>query len=161
MKRIAPALILAGALAAFAHAEPTGNANDWLLGAESDTARFQRLQTYLRGFDQPMWEVGERFQRAHDALADKNYDLARYHWEKIKVTIENGYMKRPARRTNADALFLSTAYIQTLKAIETKDAAKAWEGFAAGRAACIACHEAEKVGFINDQSLFRRTGTPH
>ncbi|MCX7900317.1 MAG: hypothetical protein N2444_09595, partial [Methylocystis sp.] len=42
--------------------------NDWLLRAESDEARFRLLQKQMRGFDQPMWEVGERFERLHDAL---------------------------------------------------------------------------------------------
>lgn len=47
--------------------KPTG----WLSEAESDEKRFQLLQKYLRGFDQPMWEVGERYQSMHTALTRK------------------------------------------------------------------------------------------
>src|SRR6187455_2295229 len=58
--------------------------NDWLVGAP-DAARFALLQRQLRGFDQPMWEVGERFERVHAALKRGNYPLATYHWEKIRT----------------------------------------------------------------------------
>ena len=61
--------------------------NDWLLSAESDEERFRRLQRQLRGFDQPMWEVGERFESLHDALLRNNFGLALYHWDKIATTI--------------------------------------------------------------------------
>ncbi len=139
---------------------PPKNVNDWLLNADSDKDRFRKLQTYLRGFDQPMWEVGERYQRVYDALGDGNYDLAEYHWEKIKVTIQTGYMKRPKRQPNSDAMFVNNVYGPILAAIKSKDAKKAWEGFELGRAACMSCHEAEQVGFMNNQPLFRRTENP-
>jgi hypothetical protein len=77
--------------------------NDWLVAAPDDAARFALLQRQLRGFDQPMWEVGERFERVHAALKRGNYPLATYHWEKIRTTIENGIVKRPKRRENAEA----------------------------------------------------------
>jgi hypothetical protein len=136
------------------------NVNDWLLNADSDTERFKKLQTYLRGFDQPMWEVGERYERVYQALGDGNYELAEYHWEKIKSTITTGYMKRPKRQPNADAMFVKNVYDPILAAIKSKDAKKAWEGFELGRAACMSCHEAEQVGFMNNQPLFRRTELP-
>jgi hypothetical protein len=139
---------------------PAGNLDDWLINAPDDEARFKLLQRYLRGFDQPMWEVGERFQSIYDALTDENYDLAVYHWEKIKTTIVNGYMKRPKRRANADALFVNGAYEPVLEAFKSKDATKAWGGFEQARSTCQACHDAEKVGFVNNQPLFRRTATP-
>jgi mono/diheme cytochrome c family protein len=141
-------------------AAPPKNVNDWLLNAPSDEDRFKKLQTFLRGFDQPMWEVGERYQRVYDALGDGNYDLAEYHWEKIKITIQTGYMKRPKRQPNADAMFVQNVYDPILAAIKSKDAAKAWDGFDLGRQACMACHVAEQVGFMNEQPLFRRTEKP-
>jgi hypothetical protein len=141
-------------------ATPQVNVNDWLLNAPTDTERFKKLQIYLRGFDQPMWEVGERYQRVYDALGDGNYDLAEYHWEKIKSTITTGYMKRPKRQPNSDAMFVKNVYDPILAAIKSKDAKKAWEGFELGRAACMSCHEAEQVGFMNNQPLFRRTENP-
>ncbi|WP_068874018.1 MULTISPECIES: hypothetical protein [unclassified Phenylobacterium] len=101
--------------------------NDWLLAAESDEARLKLIQRQMRGFDQPMWEVGERFERLHGALERGNYDLAVYHWEKIRTTIENGIAKRPARRTNSEALFLNDDVWQEAKSgFGSRDAAKAW-----------------------------------
>lgn len=141
-------------------AAPQKNVNDWLLNADNDTERFTKLQTFLRGFDQPMWEVGERYQRVYDALADGNYELAMYHWEKIKSSITTGYMKRPKRQPNSDAMFIKNVYDPILASFKTKDANKAWEGFDLGRNACMACHVAEEVGFMNDQPLFRRTAFP-
>jgi len=84
--------------------------NDWLLSAKDDAARFEALQKQLRGFDQPMWEVGERFERLHGALLRGNHALAAYHWEKIRTTIENGIAKRPKRAANAKALFLDPVW---------------------------------------------------
>ncbi len=79
----------------------------WVTEAANDAERFQRIETYLRGFDQPMWEVGERYEKLYAALLRGNSELASYHWAKIKLTIENGTMKRPARRASADAFLLT------------------------------------------------------
>ncbi len=134
--------------------------DDWLLNAPDDRARFELLQRYLRGFDQPMWEVGERFEAIYDALDDENYELAAYHWEKIKVTIVNGYMKRPKRQANAETLFVNGAYAAVLEGFRSKDRVKAWDAFTLAHQTCQSCHEAEKVSFINNQPLFRRTANP-
>lgn len=128
--------------------------NDWLLSAEDDSARFELLQKQLRGFDQPMWEVGERFERLHTALQRGNNALASYHWEKIKVTIENGIAKRPKRAANAKALLLDSIWADVDAALKSDDAGKAWPAFERAKAACMACHVAEKVEFMNDQPVF-------
>ena len=134
--------------------------NDWLLDAPDDLTRFQLLQRYLRGFDQPMWEVGHRYLGLYDALERENYDLALYHWDKIRTTIRNGYLKRPARRANSDAVFLDQVWVDARKAFESRKSKQAWEGFARARAGCIACHEAEDVGWMNDQDIFENTRPP-
>ena len=136
------------------------NVNDWLLNAPDDVTRFKLLQTYLRGFDQPMWEVGERYQSIYDALADQNYELAEYHWDKIKVTIVNGYLKRPKRQENSDAMFIKGIWDGVNRDFLSKDPKKAWDAFALTRQACMSCHEAEKVAFMNKMPLFRRTEMP-
>lgn len=128
--------------------------NDWLTGAPNDTVRFERLQRYLRGFDQPMWEVGERYRSLHDALTRNNFDLASYHWDKIRTAIANGYLKRPARQANADALFLNRVWETVQEALTSQDTDKAWRGFEQAKTACQACHIAESVPFMNDQALF-------
>ncbi len=146
---------------AVAQDAPKPPSNDWLLEAPNDTERFRRLQQYLRGFDQPMWEVGARWRGIHDALTRSNYDLAIYHWDKIKTTIENGYLKRPARRANADAVFLNNGlFAQVRAAFDSRDRAKAWAGFTTARAGCMSCHDAEKVSYMNNQALFDELAAP-
>ena len=134
--------------------------NDWLLSAQDDQERFQLLQRYLRGFDQPMWEIGERYQIVYDALENENYDLALYHWRKIKTTLENGYLKRPARQANADAMFLDQNWGEVNAAFESRNAEEAWDGFDLARSACMSCHIAEGVEYMNDQPLFSNTEAP-
>lgn len=128
--------------------------NDWLLRAESDEARFRLIQRQMRGFDQPMWEVGERFERLHDALKRQNYELAVYHWDKIKTSIENGVAKRPARGESARNLFLGEPWNEVRAGLISADRKKAWDAFDKAREACQSCHQAEKVGFMNQQAVF-------
>jgi len=127
---------------------------DWLTGAGSDAERFELLQKYLRGFDQPMWEVGERFRSIHEALSRNNYELAAYHWDKIRITIRNGYLKRPGRKANAEAILLSSTWAEVKAAFDTKHADAAWAGFENAKNACMACHAAESVPYMSNQSLF-------
>lgn len=146
---------------AVAQNTPKPPSNDWLLDAPDDTERFKLLQRYLRGFDQPMWEVGYRYEGMYDALKRDNYKLAVYHWDKIKTTIENGYLKRPARRANADALLFNSGVHAGVKAaLESGDKAKAWEAFAKARATCMACHDAEKLPEMNGQAMFHDLPIP-
>jgi mono/diheme cytochrome c family protein len=107
-----------------------------------------------------MWEVGERYARIHKALDHGNYALAQYHWDKIRATIQNGYLKRPGRRKNADAILLDAVWPAVAGKLDSGDAADAWDGFEQARAACMACHVAEAVGFMNDQPLFRALRAP-
>ena len=149
---IAAALLL-GCGAAMAQTTPAP-LKGWLHEAPSDAERFTLLQRYLRGFDQPMWEVGERYRLIHDALGRDNFELAQYHWDKIKVTVQNGYLKRPGRKANADALFLNAVWSQVNTAFASKQPKLAWVGFDTARSACMGCHAAEKVAYINNQGLF-------
>ncbi len=101
-----------------------------------------------------MWEVGERFERVHAALERGNYPLATYHWEKIRTTIENGIVKRPKRRENAEAMFLKPVWGDVDANLKSGDPARAWAAFERAKAACRGCHEAEQVPFLNDQPVF-------
>ncbi len=130
------------------------SANDWLLSAENETERFERLQKQLRGFDQPMWEIGERYGSLHAALQRENYDLALYHWDKISTTIENGIAKRPGRSDSARALFLDSAFPEVRAGLEQRTPDAAWQAFGIARSACMSCHQAEKVEYMNNQPLF-------
>lgn len=137
----------------------TGSENEaearrgWLMSAEGDEARFALIERQFRGFDNAMWETGERYRSLHDALERENYDLALYHWDKIKTAIESGTQRRPARRANAEALFLS--HWEEVRAdIESRDATRAWSGFNRATTACQSCHQAENVEHMNNQPLF-------
>lgn len=145
---------------AAAEAPKDKNPDDWLLNAPDDATRFKLIQSQARGFSATMFEVGRRFETLYDALGDKNTDFAAYQLTKIKEVIEAGTTRRPKRKANADAIFIGKAFEPALAAIKSGDAAKAWEGFASVRTACMACHEAEKVAFMNNQPLFRKTEKP-
>lgn len=126
----------------------------WLAVADSDEQRILLLQKYLRGFDQPMWEVGERYQSMYTALSRNNPELAAYHWEKIRVTIENGIMKRPKRAKNAKSLFLEPIWPDVMADLKSGDSVKVRQAFNKAKAGCMSCHAAEQVGFMNNQPLF-------
>jgi hypothetical protein len=137
--------------------QPLKPSDNWLLDAKDDTERFKRIQQMFGGFSMSMQLVGERYDRTFDAITDGNYDLAVYHWKKIKETIELGYLRRPAREANAVAIFLTGPWVSASEALASKDKVKAKKQFLLARSACMACHIAEKVPFMNDQPKFRRT----
>lgn len=140
--------------AVFADELPVNKPKGWLLEAENDSEKFELLQRYLRGFDQPMWEVGERYRSLYEALSRDNYDLATYHWKKIRTTIKNGYLKRPARQANADAILLDKTWQEVVDSFQTRIPKAAWLGFERAKNACMACHVAEGVSYMNNQPLF-------
>lgn len=156
MKAIANALCLVSVLlvTSTASAEPAARSNAWLLDAETDEQRFELLQGYLGGFSTSMQEVGQRYHAIHDALTRDNMDLANYHWGKIRGAIRNGYLKRPGRQANADAIFLNSLWGEVSASFQSGDVDKAWAGFERAKSGCMACHAAEKVPFMNNQSLF-------
>lgn len=144
------ALVLsAGALAV----QQTDSRN-WLTDADSDT-RYERLEYYLGGFSSAMWETGERYRHTEQAIYDENYELAYYHWDKIKGAIERGAMKRPDRRENAEAMFLDGAWEVLAEALQEPEEHDVRGAFQQAKGACMACHSAEEVPFMNDQPLFR------
>lgn len=144
------------------YAQETGKENprDWLINEKDERERLILLQNYLRGFSVTMWEVGERYKHIYSSLQDENYDLAIYHWKEIGKSIKSGYMKRPGRQANSDAMFMNSLYGDVLESFESRDIKKAWKGFSAGRNACMACHNAENIPWMNNQPLFRDTTPP-
>ncbi|QOC22217.1 hypothetical protein IC757_14535 [Wenzhouxiangella sp. AB-CW3] len=145
-------LALVAAALTFVVAQPV-LADDWLTNADEDT-RAERLSSYLGGFSGAMWEVGNRWERMAQAIRDDNFELAHYHWDKIGSAIRGGYMKRPARQANADALFLDGIWKNYLETLESGDGEAIRKQFGQARDACMACHVAEDVPFMNDQPMF-------
>lgn len=115
----------------------------------------QVLEGYLGGFSSAMAEVGRRYSSVHQAIEDENWALADYHWQKIASAIRGGYLKRPARQGNADSLFLEPAWPLLHEALEGQNPDTIRDAFMQARTACMACHVAERVPFMNDQPLFR------
>ena len=147
-------------LAGFAMAqEPSKQSDNWLLDARDDAERFKRIQQMFGGFSATMQIVGERYDRTYDAVAEDNLDLAEYHWKKIKEATELGYLRRPARKANAVDMFLKGPWLSAGEAFASKQKEKAREAFLSARSACMDCHQAENVPFMNNQPKFRRTGT--
>jgi hypothetical protein len=101
---------------------------------------------HLRGFDMAMAEVGDRYIDLHWAGRDRNWELAKYHAEKIRVAIANGIERRPKRA--ASATMIGGALDVLEEAIAAKDAGLFDERFTALTATCNACHHAEKVAFF-------------
>lgn len=128
----------------------------WLLDAGSDEERFRRLEEYLGGFSQVMREVGFRYRYTYLAITDGNHELAEYHWDKIGSAIIKGYLKRPARRENAEQ-FLNGEWQALNASLKSGDANRIRADFKRARKACMECHKAEDVGFLNEQGLFRDT----
>lgn len=159
-----PAILLALA-ACDAAPPPEGRMGDgWLTGQDDNAARFERLESYLGGFSSAMWETGYRYQGTWDAIVDGNPALADYHWGKLRGAIENGYMKRPGRQGNAEGLFLNGPWQGLDEALgqamrDERESDQAIQtAFLQARDACMACHVAEDVPFMNDMPLFRQTG---
>ncbi|MCH8537693.1 MAG: hypothetical protein LAT66_07980 [Alkalimonas sp.] len=131
--------------------------NHWLLDVDNDEERFQRIERMFAGFSGAMAEVGNRYQHAYDAVQDGNYELASYHWDKLRSAIELGYLRRPGRAANSKGLFLETAWPELQQQLSSKDSQAIRQSFQQARHACMACHVAEEVAFMNDQPLFRNT----
>ena len=134
---------------------PVSGGDGWIVGADNDRERFERIESYLGGFSAAMWETGYRYERVREAIEDESYELAAYHWDKIRSAIRNGYKKRPARQPNADAIFLDSAWPTLDEALKSGNSERIQNALSGARAACMACHEAEGVGFMNDMWMFR------
>lgn len=139
---------------AAAEAAPERTPNDWLFNLPDEESRLASLQRQLRGTDVAMWEIGERYVGLHEALLRDNFDLATYHWDKIKQSLDNAMQRRPARRASAKTIFLDSVWPQVRKVFSAGDADGAWPAFEQIRTACIACHEAENLAYMNDMPLF-------
>jgi hypothetical protein len=131
--------------------------SNWLLDAGSDAERFRRIEIVSGGTDGPMWEISHRFGEVHLALADGNLDLALYHWQKIRDRANGAMLKRPMRTPNLEGMFIDGSWKNMEAALRSKDVARARTEFLAQREVCMACHVAEKVGFMNTSAIFRQT----
>jgi len=132
--------------------------NNWLLDANDDTERFRRLQVVASGTDIPMWEIAYRYEELYVAIQKNNWEMGAYHWEKLRDRLNTAAMKRPARTQNIEDMFLESGTWKSMHdALTSKVPEKVRAQFQVVRQMCMACHVAEKVGFLNDSSVFKRT----
>jgi hypothetical protein len=132
----------------------------WLLDANDDTERFRRIQIVAGGSDMQMMAIAHRYEELHGAIQKNNWEMGVYHWEKLRDYMNIMAMKRPVRTQNLEDLFLYSGVWQSMHdALMSRDARKMRAQFQSVRQACMACHVAENVGFMNDSSVFARTAS--
>lgn len=131
--------------------------SDWLLDARDDDERFRRIQIYAGGTYEQMWQIGYRYQQMYHAIIDENWELASHHWRKIISVFNVGLMKRPNRTPNAEAMFLDASWGELKDALDSGSSADIRASFRTQRNACMACHVAEDMPFLNDSPIFRDT----
>ncbi|DAB30820.1 MAG TPA: hypothetical protein CFH84_01970 [Sulfurimonas sp. UBA12504] len=122
--------------------------SEWLMNIKEDKAKFQEIQKQFRGFDTVMMEVGYRYEATKKAIDKSEYDLAMYHWNKIKTAIDNGTVRRPARKESADDFFLKSVYSEFSDVLNSRDKTKINTAFDTIKNVCNGCHVNQKVGFI-------------
>lgn len=138
------------ALAQHTHTHGHGHGDaplNWLVRLKAD-ARIPAIQRQLRGFETTMAEVSYRYGELYFAGTEGNWEYAGHMAMTLQHALRLGLEREPARRTNAENLFLKGPLPQVVDAIRKKDAALFRERFDTLRAACTSCHAAEQHAFI-------------
>ena len=120
----------------------------WLDGHTDE--KFETVAAQLRGFDVAMVETGYRYSELYWAGQDENWDYAKYQLEKIKLAMENGFVRRP-KRAAAARQFLAESLPAMQQAVEAMDTALFRQNFRAITTSCNSCHAMEKVPFFQVQ----------
>lgn len=119
----------------------------WLVGLKAD-ARMPAIQRQLRGLETTMAEVAYRYTELYFGAQEGNWQYAGHMAMTMGHALRLGLEREPARRANAENLFLKGALPGVVEAIRKQDLALFKERFEAMRAACTACHAAEQHPFI-------------
>jgi hypothetical protein len=132
----------------------------WLLDANDDAERMRRIELWAGAGDSEMQDIAHRLEELHGAIQTQNWDLGIYHLEKIRGRMIVAGMKRPTRTQNLEAVFLDSGVYQAMHdALTRKNPDQARAEFQNTRQACMACHAAERLEFINASGVFRRIET--
>ena len=130
---------------------------NWLRDANDDTERMRRIELWGAAGDLEMQDIAHRMEELHAATQVESWDMGIYQLEKIRGRMIVAAIKRPTRTQNMEAMFLDSGVYQSLHAaLKARDGAQARAGFMQARDACMACHVAEKIGFINGSAVFKR-----
>lgn len=119
----------------------------WLVKLAPD-ARTEAMQRQLRGFETTMAEVSYRYGEMYWGGVDGNWGYAEHMHEELGKALELGLERRPQYRQSAETFLLKTTLPQVGEAIKKKDTALFKQRIEGLRAACTACHAAEKHAFI-------------
>jgi hypothetical protein len=130
---------------------------DWLRIAPDDDTRWRLLERMFGGFAPAMTAVRDHYGMTFESIEDGNLELAQWHWGRVKTYVEQGYLRRPDRQANSDAIFLDTSWVALDEALSANDHDASRDAFLAARNACMTCHVAEGRAYFNDQRLFRNT----
>jgi len=130
---------------------------NWLRDANDDSERFRRIELWAGAGDLEMQDIAHRLQELHSAIQKENWDMGIYQLEKIRGRMIVAAVKRPTRTQNLEGMFLENGVYQAMHdALTTKNGERARAEFKRARESCMACHVAEKIGFVNDSAVFRR-----
>ena len=121
---------------------------EWLMDINDTDKRFEAIQKQFRGFDTAMMEVGYRYEETKKAITSKNYPLAEYHWDKLKVAVDNGIIRRSARKESVNSFLFGGVWQDLKRVLKTPNEKAVNDAFAVIRPTCNGCHEDQKVGFI-------------
>jgi hypothetical protein len=153
---VATGLVTLGAVAAWnvaaaqhshMHMQDMEDGSGWLAKLSPD-ARSKAIERQLRGWETTMAEVSYRYTEMYWGGVDGNWDYAAHMSEELEKAIGLGLERRPQYRKSAETFLLTTALPQVGEAIKKKDAALFKQRIESLRAACTACHAAEKHAFI-------------
>jgi hypothetical protein len=129
----------------------------WLLDANDDAERMRRLELWGGAGDLEMQDIAHRLEELHSAIQKQNWDLGVYHLEKMRSRMIVAGIKRPTRTQNLEDVFLDSGVYKAMHdALTGKNPDQARTAFQNTRQACMACHAAEKLAFINDSAVFKR-----
>ena len=129
----------------------------WLLDANDDAERMRRLELWGGAGDLEMQDIAHRLEELHSAIQKQNWDLGVYHLEKMRGRMVVAGIKRPTRTQNLEEVFLDSGVYKAMHdALNSKNPDQARIAFQNTRQACMACHAAEKLAFINDSAVFKR-----
>jgi hypothetical protein len=129
---------------------------NWLRDADDDSERFRRIELWAAAGDQEMQEIALRMRELHVAIQRESWEMAIFQLEKIRGRMIIAMTKRPVRTQNMEAFFFdSGVYKELHDSLTSKDGQRARTEFMRTRAACMACHAAEKIPFINESAVFK------
>lgn len=130
---------------------------NWLRDANDDAERLRRIELWAGAGDLEMQDIAHRLEELHAAIEQQNWDMGIYQWEKIRGRMIVAAIKRPTRTQNLEEIFLDSGVYRSLHdALTAKSSDQARVEFQKARLACMACHVAEKIAFINASSVFKR-----